>query len=176
MPTHVALLRGVNLGPANRVPMPELRRALEAAGFAAVRTLLVSGNVLVDDDGAPDVVAGRVHDVVAGAFGLDVGVVVRTAEELGDVLARNPLAEVATEPKRLQVAFFAAEPAPDAVEAACAAAAGGERVVFDGREAYAWHPDGIQRSKLARVLASERFGIATARNWNTVMRLRALAG
>jgi uncharacterized protein (DUF1697 family) len=176
MPTHVALLRGVNLGPARRVPMAELRRALQEAGFGDVRTLLASGNVLVDDDGAPETVARRVHDAIAEAFGLDVGVIVRSGTDLAGVVERNPLADVATEPlKRLQVVFFEAPPPPAARQAASAAAAGDEQVVFAGREAYSWHPDGVQGSKLARLLAGERLGLATARNWNTVTRLRELA-
>ena len=73
MARQIVLLRGINLGPNRRVAMGPLREALTAAGFDGVRTLLASGNVLVDAGAAPDAVARRVHDVIESAFGLDVG-------------------------------------------------------------------------------------------------------
>jgi uncharacterized protein (DUF1697 family) len=108
---------------------------------------------------------------------VDVDVVVRTRAELEDVVARNPLGAVATDPRLHQVTFLSGEPDPEAVRALVALDVAPEQVVISGREIHAWHPGGIQGSRLARRLADSRLGVpATARNWNTVTKLLALAG
>src|SRR4051794_19306354 len=176
MSRHVVLLRGVNVGAHNRLPMAALRTALEDAGFSGVRTLLQSGNVVLDAELEPDAVAREVEAVIARGFGLEVDVVVRSREELEGVVARNPLAEFADDPRRHQVFFCSQAPPPEAVEALGAAELAPERVIADGRELHSWHPDGIQRSELAKRLSRARLGVtATARNWNTVTKLLAMA-
>lgn len=172
----VVLLRGVNLVSHNRVSMPELRLALADAGFDDVKTYVQSGNVVLASDLTPDALAKVVAHVVAERFGLDVGVVARRREELAEIVRRNPLAPLATDPKRYQVTFLDGEPDPGALQALEAAAVGGERVVRLGRELYTWHPSGIGRSKLARLLSGKGLGVtATTRNWTTVTTLLALA-
>jgi uncharacterized protein (DUF1697 family) len=177
MPRHIALLRGVNLGPSRRVAMGELRELLAAHGHADVRTHLQSGNVLLTSDLAPDELARELERQIGEGLGLDVEVVVRTREQLADVVARNPLAEVVDDPRRLQVSFLSAELDPRTAQEVAATAVGPERCVVSGREIYAWHPNGIRDSALARQLADRRLGVtATARNWNTVTKLLELAG
>ena len=172
----VVLLRGVNLVSHNRVSMPELRQSLAEAGFEDVETYLQSGNVVLASDLAPEQLASAVARLVAERFGLDVGVVVRTRAELAKVVARNPLGRLATDPKRYQVTFLDGEPDPDALQALEGVAVGGERLVCKGRELYTWHPDGIGRSKLARLLSGKSLGVtATTRNWSTVTSLLELA-
>jgi uncharacterized protein (DUF1697 family) len=176
MGRQIALLRGINLGARNRISMPELRDALEAAGFRDVRTYLQSGNVVLTTKAAPDRVARRCERQIAERFGLEIDVVVRTRDEVAEVVQRNPLANVARNPKRYQVSFLSAEPAREAVRKLEAAAAASERFVVIGREIYAWHPDTIARSKLWALLAGRGLGVtATARNWATVTSLLALA-
>jgi uncharacterized protein (DUF1697 family) len=176
MSRHIALLRGVNLGPRNRVPMPALREVLTDAGFGDVRTYVQSGNVVLSSEASPEVVARDCERLIARGFGLDIPVVVRTRDELADVVRRNPLGQVATNPKRYQVTFFAAKPDPGVVPRLEAAALADERFVLFGRELYAWHPDGIGRSRLWALLAGKTLGVtATARNWTTVTSLLALA-
>ena len=156
--------------------MPELRVALGEGGFDDVGTYLQSGNVVLASDLRPEQLARTVARLVEERFGLDIGIVVRTHDELSEVVARSPLAGVASDPKRYQVTFLDGEPDPDAVRMLEAAASGGERLVHDGREFYSWHPDGIGRSKLARLLSGKRLGVtATTRNWSTVTALAALA-
>ncbi len=176
MARHVVLLRGVNLGARNRIAMPALRDALSEAGFDDVRTYLQSGSVAVSGGASSDAVARKVRKVIADSFGLDIEVVVRTRAELAAIVERDPLREVANDPRRYQVSFLAAKPKADAVRKLEEAAIEPERLVVQGREAYAWHPDGVGRSKLAALLAGNGLGVtATARNWTTVTKLLALA-
>src|SRR5580765_324469 len=92
---HIVLLRGINLGSRNRIAMPALRAALEAAGFADVRTYVQSGNVVLSSSATGAEVTGKVQRVIAKEFGLDIGVVTRRRAQLAKVVERNPLAKVA---------------------------------------------------------------------------------
>ena len=176
MARHVVLLRGINLGPRNRVAMPALREALEEAGFENVRTHLQSGNVVLESSAKPEAVVREVERVISERFGLEIAVVVRTRAQLAAVVKRNPLGRVATEPKRYQVSFLSEKLPAKVVRELEAVAAPGEQVVAAGREVYAWHPDTIARSKLWAKLAGKDLGVtATARNWATVEALLALA-
>ena len=156
--------------------MPRLRSALEEAGFDDVATYVQSGNVVVTSRDSPAKVARQVERVLADEFGLAIPVVVRTRAELAKVVERNPLGRMAKNPKRYQVSFLEKKPPAALVRKLEAAAAPAERVVAEGREIYAWHPQGVARSKLWAALAGKGLGItATARNWTTVTKLLELA-
>jgi uncharacterized protein (DUF1697 family) len=173
---HIVLLRGINLGSRNRIAMPALREALTDAGFEDVETYLQSGNVVLSSDASQEQVARKCERQIAERFGLDIPVVVRTRDELAKVVKRNPLGKVATNPKRYQVSFLAGKLEPEVVRKLAAVAAPSERFVVDGREIYAWHPEGVARSKLWAALAGKGLGVtATARNWTTVTKLLELA-
>lgn len=176
MERRVALLRGINLGPRNRIAMPELRAALTEGGYENVRTYVQSGNIVLDSTERPDRLEGALEELIANRFRLDIPVIVRAGDELADVVKRNPLAGVATDPKRYQVTFLA-EPLDTArAEELNAVALDGERLVAEGRELYAWHPEGVGRSKLAMKLAGPSLKVkATARNWTTVETLLRMA-
>jgi uncharacterized protein (DUF1697 family) len=169
------LLRGVNLGPRNRVPMAELRAALEDAGFEDVKTYLQSGNVVLSSKAKPEQTARKVGRLIQERFGLEIAVVARTGTQLARVVARNPLGDVAKDPKRYQVSFLDG-PLPAASKRNLEQArVESERFVVHGREIYAWHPAGVARSKLWAALAGRGLGVtATARNWTTVMKLLEL--
>jgi uncharacterized protein (DUF1697 family) len=176
MERRVALLRGINLGPRNRIAMPELREALTEAGYDNVRTYVQSGNVVLDSGEPPDKLERALEKLIARRFELEIPVIVRTGEELREVVAGNPLADVATNPKRYQVSFLAEPLDPGRIEELNAVAAVGERLVASGRELYAWHPDGVARSKLWAKLAGTGLKVkATARNWTTVETLEGMA-
>lgn len=176
MTRHVVLLRGINVGGRNRIPMPQLRDALSGAGFGDVRTYLQSGNVVLSGDAPPELVASETERRIADRFGLAVAVVVRTRDEMAEVLRRNPLRDVATDPRRYQVSFLSAPLAPEVVRRLGASAVAREQFAVIDREVYAWHPDGVGRSPLWAVLAGRGLGVtATARNWTTVGSLLALA-
>src|SRR5712691_10363854 len=139
---QVVLLRGINLGAHNRVAMPQLRELLSGAGFEDVRTYLQSGNVVLGSEASPEQLARRCERLISERFGLEIDVVVRTRDELAQVVRRNPLGEVAREPKRYQVSFCATEPDREIVSKLAARAVEPERFVAIGRELYAWHPAG----------------------------------
>jgi uncharacterized protein (DUF1697 family) len=156
--------------------MAKLREALEEAGFAEVRTHLQSGNVVLESRTKPEQTARKCERAIEGEFGLAIDVVVRTPAELARVVKRNPLGKVAKDPKRYQVSFLAG-PLPAASKRKLQEALQEpEELVFSGREIYAWHPDGVARSKLWAALAGRGLGVtATARNWTTVTKLLELA-
>ena len=176
MQRQIALLRGINLGGRRRIAMADLRYVVEARGYGDVRTHLQSGNVVLSTDAPPAAVERDLEHAIREALRVDTRVLVRTRDELAGIVARNPLADVADDPRRYQVNFLAEEPDPRRVDELAAQALGPERFAIDGRELYAWHPNGVQRSVLAKFVADGRLGVvATARNWSTVTRLLELA-
>ena len=176
MARQVALLRGINLGPNRRIAMPALRELLDGAGFEQVKTYVQSGNVVLSSELAPDELEREFERLISAEFGFDVDVVARTRDELAEVVARDPLGDVADNPKRYQVSFLSDELDPDRVDVLAAAAVEPERFVALGRELYGWHPEGVARSRLWGKLADPGLGVkATARNWTTVTTLLAMA-
>ena len=172
----IVLLRGVNLGGRNRVAMTQLREALEEFGFEDVSTYVQSGNVVLSSKAAVKRVEAEVERLIAKRFDLDIKVVVRTQGQLAAVVKRNPFEKVATNPKLYQVTFLEKAPPAEVVRKLEAVAAGKEQVVHVGRELYAWHPDGVGRSKLAALMSGKGLGVtATSRNWTTVTRLLEMA-
>ena len=156
--------------------MPELRDVLADAGFGDVRTYVQSGNVVLTSRASPARVARTCEQAIAAQFGLEIDVLVRTHAELAQIVRRNPLGEVAVNPKRYQVSFLSAKPDREVVRNLAEAAVPPEQFVAQGRELYAWHPEGIARSRLWALLAGPGLGVtATARNWTTVTKLLALA-
>ena len=179
MTTFVVLLRGVNVGGRNRLPMADFRAALDAAGLANVRTYIQSGNAVLESAGRAPAVEAAVRAVLADAFGLDVPVIVLAAKELAAIAAANPFPDE-DDPKRLHAIVLPAPLAPDGItaaaerEAAVRAKGSRDRVVVDGRTAYLHTPDGFGRSELAGLLtagAKAPLAAGTARNWSTVAAL-----
>ncbi len=174
---YVALLRGINIGPRNRIAMPALRDALGEAGFDDVQTYVQSGNVVLSSGAKADAVRRKVQGVIADSFDLEIAVIVRTGADLARIARANPLKGVATNPKRYQVTFLESKLPGGTVRELEALAEKGEQVVARGKEVYVWTPDGIARSKLWAKLGGTSLGVmATSRNWTTVEALRDLAG
>lgn len=172
----IVLLRGVNVGGRNRVPMAALREALQEAGLGPSRTYLQSGNVVLDSAAKPAELAHDCERVIANRFELDIAVVVRTRAQLAKVVRHDPFGEIADNPKLYQVSFCSAKPDKAAVEKLADSAVGEERLQAHGREIYAWFPDGVGRSRLAAQLSRQSLGVTvTARNWSTVLALLELA-
>jgi uncharacterized protein (DUF1697 family) len=176
MARQIALLRGINIGPRNRVSMPDLRAWLERDGYADVRTLVQSGNIVLSAKGKPATLERALEKLLADELGLDLEVVVRTRDELADAIARNPFPHATETPKWFQVSFLSQAPSTEVAEALNGGDFSPEEVRVDGREVYAWHPNGIQRSELTKSLTDRKLGVtATARNWNTVTKLLEMA-
>ena len=175
MPRHIVLLRGINVARNNRISMPLLREALTADGFRDVATYVQSGNILATTRASADAAAERVGAVIRKRFGLDITILVRSREDLAAVIRRNPLAGIATNPRRYLVTFLSDE-LPTSVLSDLRSVSTQETFAVVGREVYTWHPDGIARTPIWERLASKSLGIAaTSRNWQTVTTLLAMA-
>ncbi len=166
MTTHAAFIRGINVGGNKQIRMADLKSACESAGLANVRTLLQSGNVVFDcKRGDP---ASIIEKAIAA---MDVRVIARTADELRDVVARNPFG-ADRDPARTIVVFLEKVPSKEALAALAAANKGPEELHASGRELFVYYPDGMGKSKFTNVVIEKKLGMAgTARNWNTVMKV-----
>jgi uncharacterized protein (DUF1697 family) len=172
----VLLLRGINLGRTRRIGMGPLRDLLSARGYDGVRTLLQSGNVVLDTERTAAALVGDVEQALEAEFGFPVPVVVRTGAELAAVLAADPLAGTWTDPARYLVTFLAAEPDPALVAALPAADPGDGAYGLVGRELYLWLPDGVSVSPIGKWRWDQLIGVSgTARNWTTVGKLATMA-
>jgi uncharacterized protein (DUF1697 family) len=172
---HAVFLRGINVGRAKRVAMSELAELMRDAGAFEVRTLLNSGNAVCTWASTPDRLAVAVHDGIGRRLGIDVEVVARTDVEVRDVIARDALHGVATDPSRYLVAFLASAPDPTSVAALEALDVAPDRWVLDGRHLYLWLPGGSAEAPLAKHLAKGVLGVTwTSRNWSTVAKVGAL--
>jgi len=166
---QIALLRGINVGGNKRVEMARLHALMEELGYRDVRTYVNSGNVVFS---GPRRSEKHLESAIAKTFGFDVPVVLRSRDELADIVQANPLRDVATDPAKHLVVFCAAEASTDLDPADFAP----ETFEVRGREVYLWAPGGIGTSPLAKLLASKSLGAkSTARNWRTVEKLLALA-
>lgn len=176
MSARICLLRGVNVGGV-KVPMAELKAIAADAGFDNPRTLLASGNLVVDSDAAPDAVALKLEAGIEAHFGRRIEVVVRTPEQWAELIAANPFpAEAKDGGSKLLVMLMKDGIKPGAVEALRGFAAGEEKAEAVGGDLFFWHPDGIGRSKMAEKALPRLIGVGTGRNWNTVLKLAEMAG
>jgi uncharacterized protein (DUF1697 family) len=167
MTAFIALLRAVNVGGNNKLPMTELKALCEAAGFAKVRTYIASGNVVFESNASEAKVKAALEAKIAAHTGAKIGVVVRAAAEMAAVLERNPFA--GKEASKTVAIFLDAPPPRDALDAVTGRK--DEEVRLGAREIYAHYPSGQGRSKLKIPAARD----GTARNVNTLAALTKLA-
>jgi uncharacterized protein (DUF1697 family) len=176
MTTHIALLRGVNVGD-NMLKMERLRAMLADLGLADVRTYLQSGNALFEAKRAPADLAGMIERTVSGATRLPVSVIVRTPAQLQRVIAANPFAkEAGVAPKTVHVTFLAEVASKAGLAAIGRLQAGVDRWHAAASEIYLCCPNGYARTKLNNTALERALGVpATTRNWSTVTALHAMA-
>jgi uncharacterized protein (DUF1697 family) len=176
MKRYIVLLRGINVGGHRRVTMADLRAVLTRLGYESARTHLQSGNVVLSSTQSAKQVQQTIERGLAAEFGDGIEVFVRTRKELADVIANDPLGKIADNPSRYLVTFLSGKPDAKVVQAATEADVGGEQFVVDGPVIYTWYPAGLRDSKLTKLLSEKRLGVrATARNWNTIVKLLELA-
>lgn len=185
MRTHLALLRGINVGGQAKVPMAELREVVTSLGHQDVATYIQTGNVVFTSPHADSIrLADELEEAISRRFGLRPGVVVLTRDELVRVIADNPYPEAAS-PRLLHAVFRRDEPSAEqltGIEAAGQRArdkGSRDEATVIGRTLYLHTPDGFGRSELAAQLSRARQAMApagggTARNWATVTRLMSL--
>lgn len=170
---YALLLRGVNVGTKNSLPMAELRKMLSEIGCSDVATYVQSGNAVFATALKSDALSAAIEASLARYMGRPIATTLRTLKQLQTIIDANPLANVATKPTYLCVTFLSHKPtkaelAPlDKVEFAP------EQYQAVGTEIYSWHPNGQGRSPLAAALSKLKLrGAVTTRNWNTVLKLR----
>jgi uncharacterized protein (DUF1697 family) len=167
MTAYIALLRAVNVGGTGKLPMSDLKAMCEKAGFGIVRTYIASGNVVFDSQETEARVKTTLEAALAAYAGKPVGVLVRTAAELAEVLANNPFPDAL--PNRTVVIFMDEPPIGDSLERITGK--NGEEVRLGKREFYVYYGDGMADSKLKIPAAKD----GTARNINTISKLAAMA-
>lgn len=174
MTTFVALLRAVNVG-GRKVEMAKLREVAEKAGFKDVRTYIASGNLLVSGNGTPAAVADKLETAIAKAFGIEVPVIVRTAEQWQAYVTGNPFPQAPA--NVLYLGLSKEAPMKDAATTALAKADGGEKARLVGDGLWIHYPVGMGVSKVTPRHVDKAMGSpTTARNWNTVRKLAEMAG
>jgi uncharacterized protein (DUF1697 family) len=178
MSIQVGLLRGINVGGHNAVAMSDLRALLTDLGFSGATTLLQSGNVVFRGKGpGGEALEQLLEKETAERLGVSVDHLVRSASEWAKIVADNPFPkEAKNDPSHLVVMFLKTASTASAVKSLQASIKGPEVVRGRGKEVYISYPAGIGTSKLTGSLIEKRLDSrGTARNWNTVLKLLALA-
>ncbi|MFC4034956.1 DUF1697 domain-containing protein [Streptomyces polygonati] len=174
--SYVALLRGINVGPNNRVPMPKLRELIEGIGGARVRTHLQSGNaVFTHERRDPPRLAADLEQALSSELGLTIAVLVRSGADLRRVVDANPFPMEKVNGSRFVVVFLSGPVPLDRLAAIDPAAYAPDEFSPGETEIYAHFPDSIRDSRLAALFTDRKLGLtASFRNWNTVTKLLAL--
>lgn len=173
-PTWVALLRAINLGTRNRIPMAELRRVFEETGCEDVRTYIASGNVVFARDASDgSALVETLEDAVEAAFGFRSTIILRTGDELRRVAETHPFGK---DTSQSHVTFLSAEPDAAAVERLESLDVAPDRFVISGADVFLHYPGGVQGSRLTNAVLERELGVrGTTRTWRTVERLADLA-
>lgn len=174
----IALLRGINVGGHNKVPMAELRALCTDIGWREVQTYIQSGNIVYAADGEPEDHARELESAVGRHFGLEIAVIVRTASHWARYTAENPYPDASlAEPNRVMLALCPRSPNAGAVDLLLDRAADGERIARVGDALWIHYAGGAGRSKLSPAVLDRAAGSpVTARNWRTVLKLAEMVG
>lgn len=175
--THIALLRGINVGGHRSVGMTDLRDFLAELGLEDARSLLQSGNLVFTSKVRTGAELERFLESEAhDRLSLEVDFIVRTPDEWKGIIRQNPFRkEAERDPGHLVVMFLKSAPEVDDMVALQAEIRGPEVVRAKGKQAYIYYPNGQGRSKLTHSILEKRLGRGTGRNWNTVLKLGIMA-
>ena len=176
MPRFVVLLRGVNVGKGNRVPMAEFKALLEGLAYTNVSTILNSGNAVFTSSGrSPTKHAAAIATTLQQKLGVSAPVIVKSAAELSAIIGASPITPPDADHSRYFVAFAAEEEALLALTPLQALAQAPQRFVVSSAAAFLHCPNGILESKVGEALLGKAGKGVTTRNWATVLKLHALA-
>lgn len=177
MTAFICLLRGVNVGGNKMMKMDALKSLCGSLKLRDAKTYLQSGNVVFrSDETDRAVLVRRIEEGIRKKTGLEVKVILRTADELRKVIAANPRSPDERNPSGLLVAFLSGEISNDAKALLTSLKIPSEELHFGSRELYIYFPEGIANSKLSNALTVKKVGVnVTARNWNTVNALLKMA-
>ena len=177
MEAIIAMLRGVNVGPHNRLSMQALRALYGSLQLRNAQTYVQSGNVVFTaNERNLSALARRIDDAFEKTFGFRAAAFLRTADEMRAVIAKNPFAKRKdVPPNKLLVMFLAEELSPEEQKQVEAIKVGPEEIKAHARELYAYFPDGMGRSKLPAAMSRVLKSAGTMRNWNSVTKLLEMA-
>ena len=178
MAVVISMLRGVNVGGHNRMKMDALRSVYSSIGLHNPQTYVQSGNVIFESgDEAPTELANRLEDAIEAHFKFRPAVILRTADELREVIVRNPFPERAVhEASKLLITFLSSDPGEAARAKVRAISVAPEQLVNRVREIYTYFPVGMGRSRIPAVLINKALQTqGTARNWNSVIQMLQIA-
>ena len=181
MNIYIALLRGINVGGKNMIKMAELKRVLESIGLCEVKTYIQSGNVLFKSNESEEDLRKKIEHAIETNFGFLVAIVIRTADELDEIIRNCPFseeeiseAESASETECLYVSLMTQVPVQDKMERLDVYKGENEKYQIIGREVYLLFRQSIRNSKIAINLHKLEVP-ATVRNWKTMNKIAALA-
>ena len=175
MPRYVALLRGVNVGKANRVAMSEFKALLETLGCADVKTLLNSGNAVFSSSArSSEKLASAIGAQVQSTLDVKTPVVVKSAAQLAAIVSGAPISPPDTDHSKFFVAFGRDEQAVQTLAPLVPLARAPERLVITSQAAYLHCPEGLLQSKAGEAILGRQGREVTTRNWATVLKIRAL--
>ncbi len=177
MTAFLSLFRGINVGGNHKVKMDDLKAVHEALGLQDVLPYIQSGNVVFKSNDTDILqLQKQIQDSFESKFGFHSEVIVRTSDELSAIVAKNPFQDQpGKELKWVAVIFLATLPATTSQEALLKAYIGPEEIFFSGKEMYVYYPEGMGRSKLSHSFIEKKLKTgATARNWNTILKLQEL--
>ncbi len=174
MSTFIALLRAVNVIGKNMIRMPELARVFEKAGFRNVRTYIQSGNILFETGKEScESLSLKIREMIANSFGLTIGVLVITPQELADIALHNPFAErPEIDLARVHVTFLDMDAEPGKAEKMLSYHYPPDEVIIGKKAVYVHCPDGYGLTKFNNNFIEKKLSVnATSRNWNTCLKL-----
>jgi len=177
MTRYGLLLRGVNVGTKNSLPMAELRAMLTKIGCTNVQTYVQSGNAVFGTKLGGAKLTKAIEGALERYMGRRIATTLRTHKQLKAIIEANPFAKVATNPTYLCVTFLSNAPTKSEVAPLHARDWRPELFQVAGNQIYTWHPNGQGRSPLAAALGKLPLrGAVTTRNWNTVLKLLQMLG
>jgi uncharacterized protein (DUF1697 family) len=173
MTPYIALLRGVNVGGSNKLPMATLRALLTDLGAAAPQTLLQSGNAVFSSKDKAPALESKIERALLSRLSIPAAVIIRSAPQWHALLAANPFPTFAAQdPSHLVITLFKSPPSPAAVAALRKAYSGPEQFELHNGALYLTYPQGIGTSRLTPALINKHLQSPnTSRNWNTATKL-----
>jgi len=175
---HIALLRGINVGPHKRMKMEKLRASCEVLGFKNVKTYIQSGNVLCQAGKlSSEAAAKKIEAQIVKDFGFSADVIARTGEEMKQIVTGNPLLrESDVDASKLHVVFFSEVPSAEAIQKLQVIVKAPDKVRHKGKEIYFYFPNGVSGSSIWKHNLDRVLGLSgTMRNWRTVTTLYEMA-
>jgi uncharacterized protein (DUF1697 family) len=169
MTRYIALLRGINVGGHNKVPMAALRETCESIGCAEVVTYIQSGNVVLTSELDATKLRAALESAISEQIGVSPVVVIRTADQLAAAITGNPFPDADSD--HLHIAFLSETPDPGQVSALADLNYPPEDVAVVGDNAYFHLPNGMGRAKIPELFGRRVKTPATVRNWRTVNKL-----